>query len=84
MNRTLTALRTRLERSELAHLRQLVADLHDRLEKAEAAAESAEESAHFWQRHAMDLQQSLHDDSAATHLCVGIAKTGEMMVVDRG
>lgn len=66
---------------ELAHLRQHAADLAERLEQAEVEAERAAESAEFWQQHAMQLQEALHDGEFATHRSVGINKSGELMVV---
>lgn len=80
-SKTLTNLQKRLERLELDHLRKLAADLHERLVAAETAADSAYESAHFWQQHAMDLQQALYDGEFATSRCVGITKSGEMSIV---
>lgn len=80
-DRTVTNLQRRLERMELEHLRKHALELHERLEQAESAARHAEESADFWQRHAMNLQEALHDGEFATHRSVGITKTGELMVV---
>lgn len=64
----------KLERLELEHLRQLVADLHDQLE-------SANDSIEFWQNYAMQLQGMQMDDEFATHRAIGITKTGETMVI---
>jgi len=80
-NRALINLQNRLERLELEHLRQHSAELHDKLEQAEERALSAEESADFWQSHAMNLQEALHDKNFATHRSVGLNKSGELMVV---
>lgn len=80
-NRSLAIIKKKLERMELDHLRQHAAELHDKLEQAEARALSAEESADFWQNHAMNLQEALHDENFATHRSVGINKSGELMVV---
>ena len=80
-NRALTNLRKRLEGFELEHLRQLAVELREQLEQAEAAAEQSAENAAFWQRHAMDLQEALHDGEFATHRSIGITKAGELLVV---
>jgi len=80
-NRNLQALKRKLERMELAHLRQHCADLAEKLELAEAEAERDAESAAFWQQHAMQLQEALHDGEFATHRSVGITRSGELMVV---
>jgi len=77
MDKKLKALQRKLERMELEHLRQHAFELHQRVEELEAATESAE----FWQRHAMDLQEALHDGEFATHRSVGLTKAGELMVV---
>ena len=77
MDRTMRALQKKLERMELEHLRQHALELYTRLEQAEAAAQQAE----FWQQHAMDLQEAINDPDFVTHKCVGITKTGEMIVV---
>ena len=83
-NRKLSNLKKQLEALELKHLRQLAAELHEKLERAEADAEQANESAEFWQRHAMELQEALHDGEFATHRSVGITRSGELMVVTHG
>lgn len=81
INRNLQALKRKLERMELEHLRRYALELHEQLEQAQAEAEQASESAEFWQRHAMQLQEALHDGEFATHRSVGITKGGELMVV---
>lgn len=80
-NRNLSNFKKRLEKLELEHLRQLAAELHDKLEQAEERALSAEECADFWQSHAMNLQEALHDENFSTHRAVGINTSGELMVV---
>lgn len=81
MDRTLINLKRRLERQELQALRKLVVELHERTVRAEAEAESAREDANAWQRHAMDLQEALSDESFSKQRCVGITRTGELMVI---
>lgn len=87
-NQSLLKLQRKLEIAELKHLRRLAGALHKQREAWRAAAKemherlkSAEESALFWQRHAMNLQDALDDDAFSTHRCVGINKSGELMVV---
>lgn len=82
------ALRRKLERAELAHLRRKVLSLHKQRESWHQIARSlhkqllhAEESAEFWNRQAMDMQSALTDETFSTHRCVGINQSGEMMVV---
>lgn len=74
---TLNNLRRRLERWELLHLRAHCAELNERLERAEAETERAWESAEFWQRNGMDLQQALWDAGET----VGLTKNGAMGVM---
>lgn len=81
MNSTLRTLQRKLERMEIEHLRQHAAELHEKLERAEAEAAKTIESAEFWQSHAMQLQEALYDGEFSTHRSVGITKAGELMVV---
>ena len=80
------AIRARLERWELAHLRTLAASLHEQLENAELRVEnaeriasSAEHTAIFWQDNAMELQadlvRALGGDAAP-----GITQDGNLVV----
>lgn len=69
----------KLERLELEHLRQHVADLHDELAQENDSAE-------FWQNYvlqnyALQLQDMQADADFATHRAIGITKSGETMVV---
>jgi hypothetical protein len=74
---TLRSLQRRLERWELNHLRQLAAELHERLERAEDEARRAWESAEFWRENAMQLQEELMDEGAT----IGLTKEGQLVVV---
>lgn len=83
--RAIVALRRRLEKWELEHLRQLACDLSERLERAEAEAArakdacfNAENVAEFWRENAMELQSALCKDG----LAVGITREGQMGVVN--
>ncbi len=78
---TLQDLHERLDRMALEQLRQVAAELHQRLGQTEAQLLDAEAGAEFWQQHAMDLQQALSDEEYSTHRCVGMSKSGESMVV---
>jgi len=80
---SLKTLQKKLERLELEHLRQHALELHERLEKAEAELQRAEEAAEFWQRSFQMMEEAAHDDLHATHRCVGISRTGELMVVQQ-
>lgn len=64
----------KLEKLELAHLRQLTSDLHDQLE-------SANDTIEFWRNYAMQLQDMQMDDQFATHRAIGITKAGETLVI---
>lgn len=80
-NPSISSARRKLERLELAHLRQHCASLQEQLEHAQNEVEWARQSADFWQQHAQHLQEATEDDLAATHRCVGLSKSGELMVV---
>lgn len=71
----LAAMRRRLEKWELQHLRQHALELQERLDRAEEEAARAWESADFWRDNAMDLQQALMEDG----FTVGITKEGQMV-----
>ena len=76
-DKTIQAIRRRLEKWELEHLRALAAELQERLERAEAEAAEAWASADFWQRNGMQLQEDLMNAG----LTVGITKEGQMGAV---
>lgn len=78
---TLSPLRRKLEKMELEHLRIYAAELEERLEQAQAEADRAYASADFWQRNFDMMQEAAMDDEFSTHRCVGINKSGELMVV---
>lgn len=79
--KTLAALRRRLERLELEALRQHAAELHARLEQAEARAARAEELAEHWWESCMELHEAFDDESHASGRCIGLTQTGELLVV---
>ena len=80
-NNTFIRTQRKLERLELEHLRQLVADQHQQIEDLQFALQDANICADLWNNQALMLQEALHDDKFATHRSVGITKTGELMVV---
>lgn len=77
----LAALRRRLEKAELEHLRQHAADLADRLEKMEQRAIEAEDQANWYWQSQMDLIQSLTEQGETLGMTVnghiGLVKQGE-------
>lgn len=73
----LAALRRRLEKSELDHLRQHAADLAERLEKMEERARLAEDQADWYRRAHEELIFSL----TAQDEVIGITTSGEMGIV---
>jgi hypothetical protein len=71
-DRTLNALRRKLQQWELAHLRQHCTELAERLERAEARAYDAEYWAEYWRENAFQLQRDLMDDGVQ----IGITQDG--------
>ena len=81
VRKTLAALRRKLERLELEALRQHAAELHARLEQAEARAARAEDLAEHWWSSCMELQEAFDDESQASGRCIGLTQSGELRVV---
>ena len=79
--RTIAALRRRLERMELEHLREHATKLIASIDDLERQLAHAQDAAEFWHNQAMTLMAGVDDPEHATHRCVGLAKTGELMVV---
>lgn len=80
--RCIQRLRRRLAHWELAHLRTLAADLHERLEVTELRASDAEVRADFaedWGDNWQDLALQLQKDMPGTS--IGITTTGELVVL---
>ena len=65
-------IRSRLERWELPHLRELAARLSTELEEAQDRAYRAEQSLEFWQRHAHELQDQLRAEQPDVSICLTI------------
>lgn len=68
-------IKSRLERWELSHLRELAAQLHEKLEEAEQRAAYAESDAAFWSRHAQDLMAQLHEEQPDARVCLSMDGT---------
>lgn len=75
-------MRSRLERWELTHLRELAANLHAQLEEATERAERAEADAEFWARHASELQSQLFTEQPDA--IVGLTMDGALHVQQGG
>lgn len=73
-------LRSRFERWELTHLRELAASLHTQLEEAQERAERAEAAAEFWQRDC----RTLEDELRATGARIGLTQDGALLVLQGG
>jgi hypothetical protein len=63
-------IRSRLERWELTHLRELAASLHEQLEDAELRASMAEHQADMFQDMCMGLQDELQRDGKRLGLTI--------------
>lgn len=81
----LRAIQRKLDRWELQHLREHATELAEQLERAEAElqmtrrdADHAYDVAEGWRHQALDLAQSLDDDSER---CVGLTKDGAILIV---
>lgn len=86
-DRTVQSLRRRLERWELEHLRRHAAELADRLERAAAELEQAQDEAQrawhmaeHWREEALSLAHELMEAGAV----VGITQDGQIGVVASG
>lgn len=84
-------LRARFERWELAHLRELAASLHERLEEAERRADIAESDARWAERRAdiaeqlnEELQDDLHSHGEHNGPRVGLTQQGELILLPKG
>ncbi len=82
--RNLEGFRNRLDLLAVSQLREVCADLRNQLDQMQIEVAYAQDEADFWNRSAVDLQSALSDDEYATHRCIGINKSGEMMVVSTG
>lgn len=78
--RCIKRLRSRFERWELSHLRELAASLHNDLEEATSRAISAEHSADMWQELAQQLQEQVAS-TTGTAPAIGLTQQGELVLI---
>lgn len=71
--RAFACLRNKLEKAELAHLRDLCLSLHEELEQTR-------QSADFWHDYAMELMEELWQSTDKT---VGITKEGQISIINK-
>lgn len=72
-------LRSRFERWELTHLRELAADLHARLEEAERCAHDADRRADMF----MDLNHEMEAELERCGKHLGLTVAGELLLLPR-
>lgn len=79
---TATTLRIqrRLERLELQHLRDVVAEQGSRLELLERELADADRAADMWRDHFFNLQQRLADGTSDAR-CIGLTRGGALLVI---
>jgi chromosome segregation ATPase len=85
MTTAITALRKRLSRWELDHLRAHAAELADKLEAAQHRIEALEEEvnqAWRWSEHWRDQSQDLANELHEAGKAIGLTKDGELVVVE--
>lgn len=80
LSREIIAIRRRLERWELKHLRVLAAELKERLEEAESRAMQLERAAESWREDAL----ALADERQAQGLGVGLTQSGHLVAMAGG
>jgi hypothetical protein len=80
---TTARIQRRLERWELEHLRQLAADLAERIDELEHRLIAAEDSAEFWRESHHRLEEHLLDDTEDAR-CIGLTREGSLLVVRTG
>lgn len=83
-NRNLQALKRKLERMELEHLRAHALELHEQIEQLQSDLALTSSSLDFWQRDAMNMQEALLDPEHANARQIGITRSGELLVVRTG
>lgn len=76
-DRAFAAIRRKLESWELDHLRTLVAQQGDRIERLEDEVDILQQNAEFWERHAHNLMRDVADIGET----VGITRDGVIGVV---
>ena len=74
---TIAALKRKLARWELEHLRRHAAELAEQLEKAERDRDYYRDLADMWWQTHMDMLEQLQDDGAE----IGLDKSGQIHVI---
>lgn len=77
MRDPLASIRRTLEKRELEHLREYVAELANRLESAERDRDHYRDQADMWWQSHMNLLDQLHGDGAE----IGVDKSGHLHVI---
>lgn len=71
----------RLERLELAHLRELCAEQAEEIERLKREVDYADSCAEMWQRGHESLSEHLRQGTSDTR-CIGLTRSGELLVVE--
>lgn len=77
------AIQRRLEALELQHLRQVVAEQGEQIERLTRELQYADDCADMWQRAHENLAEHL-DNGTADIRVVGLTRAGEIVVVGEG
>lgn len=73
----IAALRRRLERWELDHLRALSAQQADRIERLETELDIAQQDAEFWHAQTITMMSELQAEGAG----IGLTKEGALVII---
>ncbi|MDZ4282793.1 MAG: hypothetical protein U1C04_18765 [Hydrogenophaga sp.] len=76
-------IQARWEGWELQHLRALCAEQAEEIERLKREVEFADACADMHQRLNESLEEALHDSSAGAR-CLGLTKSGELLVINTG
>lgn len=76
-------IQSRLERLELAHLRELCAEQAEEIDRLKREVDYADSCAEMWQRGHERLSEHLNQGSAKAH-SIGLTQSGELIVVRTG
>lgn len=79
--RNLQALKRKLERMELEHLRAHALELHEQIVQLQYELDETRISLNFWHSDAMNMQEAMLDPEFANARQIGITKSGELLVV---
>jgi hypothetical protein len=82
-SRCTARIQRRFENWELDHLRDLAARQAEQIQELQAQLSYAEHTADFWRESHHNLEEHL-DAGTADARCVGLTKSGELMVVQMG